>query len=299
VSNASTVTFSQLRAAPSGSDDDCVTLAEFLFPDRLDEERFQLLVTNKLYARLEELTATIHAAVADTVTNFAPIRNVFVTTAAAASVALNVVNTPIRIPGAPRGSWAGLDRALVNAEFDSSDGPLLIALKQARGVFDDRMRILFDDANVCAGKPVSDSVAANAYVLPGGDCSFLLLGLLRKPLADERYDNASLASRIGFVIGHELAHNEMTSSTDETMLAALLLHYPSNVFDEAIADVISAVSIVRAGLASAEALCSHQSQIWCARVPAGWVAAADASHPAPNARGNALCDTLIDLGFFV
>ncbi len=106
----------------------------------------------------------------------------------------------------------------------------------------------------------------------------------------------SLATRAGYVIAHELAHNTLVTPWFSTHIQALLSRYSSNLYSEAIADVISALAIVRSGLATAEQACHHISQLWCARVPLTWRPSLTHSHPGPNERGDLLCQTLVDLG---
>lgn len=290
---ASTVTWAALEAHPVGNAvSDCTTLAIFLFPDRMDETQFNLVVTAKLYDRLQELNEVLRSSLIDVLENFAPIRSVFSTLASVQAIQSAISNTRVRIAGAPRGSWAGMERGLADGEPLAEDGPMLMALKQAKAMFTDRSTLAFDGANACAAPAVYDGLSANAYVYPGGGCSHILLGVLRRPFADESYDNASLASRIGYVLAHELAHNSIVSAWQPVPLRALLTHYDSQFDAEALADVMAAVAIVRSGLATAEQVCRHVSQLWCARVPAGFSVSATDVHPPPNVRGDALCQTL-------
>ena len=217
-----------------------------------------------------------------------------------ALVAEAVRTTTVRIAGAPRNTWAGLQRGYADGFLDSGDGPLLMAVKQAKAVFTDRMDILFAGENPCAGPPIYDALDSNAYIYPGARCTHLLLGMLRRPFADERYDNASLATRVGYVLAHELAHNTLTTNSIQPEFANLLHQYSSSaVHNEAIADVVAALAIIHAGLATGEEVCHHVSQLWCARVPLWYNhASTGAIHPGPNERGDHLCATLRDLGLY-
>ena len=292
--NASAITWSQLRPQPTGNPTtDCVETARFLFPDRIDSEHFDLMVTPRLYSRLEEITAILRASVKHIVQNNAAVAAVFLSPAA---VAAKVESTTVRIAGAPRGTWAGIPYEFADGDMMSGDGPMLMALKAAKAMHTSRMGLLFRSANVCDGPPVYTAMQANAYIYPGGDCTHILLGILRKPFADERYDNASLASRAGYVIAHELAHNSLVSAWNGAARDTLLSRYTSNLHSEAIADLISALAIVHSGLATATEVCNHVSQLWCARVPMGYSPDPAATHPGPNSRGDLLCDTLVDLG---
>lgn len=294
LAQATTVTFSQLRAEPVGdAREDCPALAAFLFPDRLDEEHFSLMITDHLYERIHEVAEVLRDAVVHVVQNNPAISAVLEDPA---TVATSVQNTLVRIAGAPRGTWAAIQRDFADGNLDSTDGPMLMALKQSKAIFTDRINILFDNANLCSGPPVYDALEANAYIYPSGGCTHIMLGVLRKPFADERYNNASLASRVGYIMAHELGHNTINTAWNATNLAVLLHRYTSNLYSEALADLVSALAIIHAGLATSLEVCEHISQLWCARVPLGYTHSTHAAHPGPNERGDLLCETLSDLG---
>lgn len=294
VAQASTVTFSQLRAAPVGTAaSDCVGMANFLFPDRLDQEHFSLMITDRLYDRLETLTNDLREHVAQVVLTHPNVSIIFNSPSA---VAAAVRGTRARIAGAPRGTWAGITRGYADGHLASGDGPLVMALKQSRAVFMDRINVLFDNLDACTGPPLYDALEQNAYVYPGGDCTHMMLGVMRKPFSDERYDNASLASRVGYIMAHEFAHNTLVTPWYGVPRDALLHRYSPNLYAEAIADIIAALAIVRSGLATALEACHHISQLWCARTPLLYITSSSASHPGPNERGDLLCASLRDLG---
>lgn len=296
LAQASVVTFSQLEAAPKGDGhSDCAAMTHFLFPDRLDEQHFRLLVTDELYDRAEEITAVLRESAAQIVVDNPSIAAVL---ADPAAIAEDIRTTTVRIAGAPRGTWAGLQRGYVDGVLSSADGPLVMALKQARAIFMDRINTLFDGSGPCQGPPVYDALTTNAYIHPSALCTHMMLGILQKPFADERYDNTSLATRFGYVMAHELAHNTLNTQFIQPSYANLLHRYATSaVHDEAIADVISALAILHAGLATGEEVCRHVSQLWCARVPLVFDYYAGAVvHPGPNDRGDHLCATLGDLG---
>lgn len=295
VLNASAVSFSQLKAEPVGdAGADCISVARFLFPDRVDSEHFDLMISDRLYERLHEISEALRSAVADVVQNEASVSSVLTD---AAAVADAVQTTRIRVAGAPRGTWGGIARDYPDGRLESADGPMLMALKQAQAMFEDRTSLLFDAAGACAAPAVYPAVTANAYIYPGDDCTHILLGVLRKPFADERYDNASLASRAGWIVAHELAHNTLVTPWDTTAISSLLSRYSSNLYSEALADVVAALAVIHSGLATGTQVCHHVSQLWCARTPMGFTHDPGASHPGPNQRGDALCSTLGDLGF--
>ena len=295
--NASTATWAQLVAGPLGdATADCATLVRFLFPDRMDEVHFGGLVTDRLYARVQAMTETLRDAVAYVVERSTALRAVLQDPT---RVAWAVRNTVVRIPGAPRGTWAGLSSDLVHADLRSEDTVMELALKQSRAIFLARMRLVTDNANPCDGPALLDGLVTNAYIYPGVACSHLLLGLLRKPFADERYDDASLFGRVGAIVAHEFAHNTLHTPWNTPALETLLSRYAPNVHTEAIADVVGAMALVHSGMLSARQVCEHFSQMWCGRTPALWQPDPEAQHPAVNVRGDALCATLADLGYDV
>tara|TARA_X000001036_G_scaffold24790_1_gene20684 strand:+ start:5969 stop:6400 length:432 start_codon:yes stop_codon:yes gene_type:complete len=140
-----------------------------------------------------------------------------------------------------------------------------------------------------------------------------------------RYDDASLYTRFGYLIGHELAHHTLASPFVTAKLAPLVAEYPAVQHAEAIADIVAAIAIVRSGKATPAQVCEsisqvcalhrmdtflHRvcvyllttntlctaSQIWCARVPTNHVFDPNALHPPPNERGDKLCRTLRNIG---
>lgn len=310
LSEATTTTFSSLHlnrpsvlkprlrldSQPLGNPtSDCVAFSEWLFPDRLDNQYFDAIVTPTLYARLETMIEQLRTSVAHVVVNDPQISSTLVNPA---TVATEVQQTRVRVAGAPRGTWGGIVRGYVDAGLSSRDGPMVGALKQARALHLDRMDMLFDLPSACSGPPLYAALHQNAYIYPGGRCTHLLLGILRKPFADERYDDVSLATRAVYIVAHELAHNTLVTEWKPQM-NSLLHRYASTLHSEAIADVVAAVAIIHSGLALAHQVCEHISQLWCARTPMGYTTSSSASHPGPNERGDWLCLTLQDLGYAI
>lgn len=274
----------------------CISFTQWLFPDRLDNQYFQSLITNKMYSRVHSMFEELRTSVEHVVLNHKNISSILLN---ASKVATEVRETRIRVAGAPRGTWGGIQRDFTNPRLSSRDGPMLGALKQSRSMFLDRMNMLVDSPSACSGPPMFDSLEPNAYIYPGGRCTHILLGVLRKPFADERYDNTSLASRAGWIVAHELAHNTLISQTNSTKMEDLLHRYPQGTYSEAIADVIAALAVIHSGHATAKQICEHVSQLWCARTPLGYTTSEADTHPGPNERGDWMCETLADLGYSV
>jgi len=290
--NASVVTLSQLVGEPAGdAASACLAFTRRMFPDEIDAIHHELVVSPTLYDRMEAIVAEMRAGVAGVLREYAPVRSALVDPDA---IAADVEAVRIRVPGAPRGTWAGSARALPSASFDSADGVFVMAAKQARTVFLDRQGSLaYDATSACEGPSAYGALTQNAYIYPALRCSYYLLGLSFRPYADEAYDNASLAGRFGWVVAHEMAHSNL--NTPYLPYAdTLLVHYPhASTKNEAFADVLAGVAVLRSGLVpDRETLCSHVSQLWCARVPTGYYKDYGQSHPQANVRGDCLCETL-------
>lgn len=286
VVNATTITLSQLGGTSTGnSDTDCLNFMRTMFPDHVDEARFHATVDDGLYQRMQSLVLQIRIGVAAAVTA-SPVQEVLYDPQL---VANDVAVAGIRIAGAPRGSWAGIARAVPDPQISSTDGVFTMALKQSRALFLDRIvGLSLQGANPCDHPPFSSATTLNAYMIPSLKCSVLFLGMAHRPWLDSQYDDESLMSRGMMVIAHELAHLTLNTQYVTAQYAQLLRHYRSSTYDEAIADVVAAMGIVNTGAASRDRMLTHWCQIWCARTPLGWAYNPAASHPENNER----CDFL-------
>ena len=300
--NATSASFSQLVSS-SFSDPDlqCSSYVSKLFPDALDAEKFSIIYTGDLYTKMEILTRRIQKGVSDAVRENETIRKVLQDPDL---VADDIMKVRLRIPGAPRRTWAGADRNLPFALFDSKDSFFKMVLKQARSLFLDRQSLLvFDSTDVCDGPSVMDSMTANAYIYPSIQCSYYLLGLSLRPFLDAAFDEESLLSRFGYVYAHELAHSTLNTPWINSELEKLLHRYTPNTYSEAIADIVAGMGLMRSNQdsayqLSAERLCGHVAQSWCARVGSSYYSILSGVHPLANQRGDYFCETLLhDLGF--
>jgi hypothetical protein len=297
---ASTITWSQLSAVELSSAtrpsarSSCLRAARVAFPEAFDALVYNALVTKQLYDALEKSVPTIRNA-AKAALEKKPMSD-FYTSSAMRSRAIGVLEgTRLRIAGAPRGSWAGATREFVRPEFTSDDGALLMLLKQARAVYLDRIqRVVYGDS-LCEHPPLYDALERNAYMLMWEDtgCSMILPGLLVAPFADERYDQASLYGRIGFVVAHEFMHATAINKDVWNMshVRHVLRDYRGDHYTEAIADVGAMAALERTTALTNRELCAHVSQLFCARV--GWIdagsTAVSGTHPGGNQRGDAAC----------
>ena len=313
VANASTILISQLRALSnadanqlvggqaSDAESVCLDFTRMMFPDEIDSIQYELVISPTLYSRMEVIISQVRAGVAHVLRNNANVRGALL---APDVIANYVENVRIRIPGAPRGTWAASTRSAPIAQLSSTDGVFVMAAKQARAVFLERQAsMVYEESDVCEAPPHYAPLVANAYILPHWLCSYYLLGMSLRPWSDELYDDESLVSRFGWIIAHELAHMNMKGPGYQAGgAAALLWRYPHagsqtnyQTRNEAFADVLAALGVFQTGLVNASKLCEHVSQLWCARMPLGFVSG-NAVHPPPNSRGDSLCETLVDLG---
>ena len=274
----------------------CLRTARVAFPDAFDRLDFQTLVTDRLFDRLETLASRVKTSAEATLAD-PLVGNLFATAAGKAQALAALKATRVRIAGAEAGTWAGVRDETRRPDLSSDDGALLILVKQARSVYLNRVRLAMTQGDMCDHPPLFDALRRNAYLLLSTrfSCAMLLPGILVPPFADERYDDASLYGRIGYVLAHEFLHvTAFRSQWDEAYAGTLLHHYDPGTYIEAIADGGGVVAVLRLGIAGLDrdALCAHVSQLWCGRV--GWLdggATAQSStvHPPVNARGDYAC----------
>ena len=295
--NASTVRLSSLSALASASRDSarevCLAAAKRVFPDEFDRIAFNTLVTPALYSRLGQLTDLVREAAAVTLSEDL-IGNIFAEYTDRSVAYSKVRATKVRIAGAPRGTWAGINREFRRPDLTSDDSALTIIVKQARAVYLDRLLPVVTGAGICEHPALYAGVARNAYLLltSSSACSMILPGLIVPPFADERYDDASLVTRLGFVMAHEFMHVTAFRSQWSGAYAHLLMNaYPESTYVEAIADVGAAATVMRFAHVTNETLCASVSQLFCGRV--GWMPVlnepAPAWHPPTNMRGDNVC----------
>lgn len=297
VFNASSTTWSALAAHSSpitaavrpSAREVCLRAARVAFPDAFDHVAFDTLVTPTLYNRLYTMTGAIKDAAIATMQD-PLIASLYATSAGLAAAVAQLQDTTVRIAGAPRTTWAGVDNSFMRPALTSNDGAILILLKQARAVYFDRFARAVQQTSICHHPPLFDALERNAYLLLGTtfSCAVILPGMLVSPFADERYDDASLYSRIGYVVAHELMHvTAFRSRWDEDYADKLLHLYHPQTYIEAIADAGAMATLMRLGKTSNATLCAHVSQLWCARVGPQYRVAG--SHPLSNERGDYAC----------
>mgnify|MGYP003308208486 FL=1 len=274
----------------------CLRAARVAFPDAFDGIAFNQLVTPLLYDRLQNATEQLRGAAVEVLQ--APlIGNLYASPEKRDAAVEQLRTTHVRVAGAPSGSWAGVASNFVRPSFRSDDGAILMLLKQARAVFLDRLARVVRQTSMCEHPPLFDSLERNAYLLLSRSfsCVMLLPGLLVSPFADERYNDESLYSRVGYVLAHEMMHvTAHREDWHEAYASYLLYRYQPQTYLEAIADVGALAAVMRLGVVSNATLCAHLSQIWCARIGLLSADRTATSHPLSNNRGNHGCAFLRD-----
>lgn len=296
LANASMLTLSSLSVSSASRQSAwavCLAAAKKVFPDAFDKIAFDALVSPKLYERMRVMSESLREAAAITLSEDL-IGRVFTSYEDRSDAVAKIRASPLRIAGAPRGSWGGIQRPFRQPEINSNDGALTLLIKQARALFLDRLVPIVTGASLCEHPPLFPGAARNAYLLLSSTaaCAVILPGLITAPFAGERFDDQSLYERIGFVIAHEFFH--VTAATSQWNLAysdRLLVDYAASTQREAIADVGAVAALMRFRFVTNVSLCASVSQLFCGRVgfldnggdPKG------RTHPATNERGNSVC----------
>jgi len=284
----------------------CVGLARALFVEETESEYFHSIVPDYLYSRMEEVVEKVRRSLVRLFEEDDSVRRLYVRPS---DVAHSINTTSVRIPGAPRGSWAGAVGHTLQRHppFRSDDGVVVAVLKTTASVFTQTFNtasLPISGMNRSASDPTHcdvgftyDPLAANAYHLM--DCVYVLLPMCRRGFADALYDSDSLYSRFGYIVGHELAHAErLHQRSDSAAMRLIQLSHPvakefpmsEGALRERLADIYAVLGIVGSGLVAAEAFCAHVSQVWCGKyAPLAHVAPGTADHPPANLRGDALC----------
>jgi len=270
---------------------DCLGVMRSVFTDEVEAARFDATIPRFFYDRLQSLVSSIRVGVG-IAANTEPIKGILNNVT---EFVHRVSNAGVKIVGAPRGSWAGLERSIPRAELASSDGMFIMILKQARASFFDQVVQvgIVGGVSACDHAPFSSQTKWNAYILTDLDCSKYLLGLAHRPMLDPQYDDATIVSRGLHVVAHELSHISMSVGWDYTRFRDFLHHYHPDTYTEAIADTIAAVGVLSSGLVNRADFIQLFCQVWCSREPFGW------THPStnpitPHPSGNSRCDNLVN-----
>ncbi len=288
----------RLQSAPGeaqDSTDECANAVLSAFDDEVDEMLYDTMV-KPLGSMLLEVVNELRAHLQQTVTQpkFAS------TLKKPQDVVTAISNTRVIIPGAPRGSAFGLqhpklaNHLMHERVHTSGTGFALSVMLQQRSEIENKVAdSMRPNAGVCDTGPIYTSLDSNGYIYPGSACTHVLLGLFAYPMAHPRFSKAALASRIGYVVAHEMSHQTLVSEWNDAEMAALLDPYQSNHYAEAIADVLAIKAIADSGIVTPSTdVCRHVASIWCARVPENYTPSTGRRHPLPNERGDFACHVL-------
>jgi len=259
----------------------CFNSARMIFPDHFDRLVFDRLVGVSLNTRITTLVAEIKSTIES---EFLSGRTRFLIAAESDRLRIASLASSAVVTVVGNGHRSGDRLSLV-----STDGPLTIAVKQSRALFLKTMELALDFKSVCDLPSLMLATTRNAYILTMSNCIFLLPGILLPPFASLQYNDASLRSRIGFVVAHELSHIATFNPNREWdwgFAEELMQNYTTTTYTEAAADLV-AVSSMR-DLVSKDELCLNIGQIW-ASSPEGYSLDDRGVHPVFNLRGDNLC----------
>lgn len=289
---------------------DCVKLGLTFFPDEQKHILFNRVVGTRLYNRLQPIVQTLRDGVM--IAMDSPLaKSMFNSTDAARSC---VNNTLVRIPGAPRKTWAARNVQEPQVQFSSDNTVFEMIVLQASALQRERVEAVMTSTTLAEYWIETSPTARNAFVYALADAGFMLiyLGMLTSPYANPRahrllcdsnrmlvnalrptavlitallladYSDASLAVRVGAVIAHELAHcttvlpNEIWNSQP---VHAALSGYLELTHKEAMADIIGVAGVLESGVVDWPTLKDHWGQLFCSRRAPSYQEPSTGVHP--------------------
>ena len=234
VSNASAIRLSSLSALSSASRSSarevCLAAAKRVFPDEFDRIAFNALVTPALYERLRALSDAVREASAQTLSRGligAHLRAELHRTDAVSKIGGHQAAHRRR---AARHVGGHRPRVPAARSSTSTTRRSRSIVKQARAVFLDRLLPVVTRRHLRAPRAVHRRVAQRVPAAASTSaCAMLLPGLLVPPFADERYDDASLATRRGLRDGARVhARDGVPDAVERAYADSLLARYPSS-----------------------------------------------------------------------
>lgn len=257
---------------------DCVHTVRHFFVDAYESLIFQMLVPPTLEQRIHRLFAQLQAEM-QTVLGYETIRNLF--HGDVGPVRWLVQRASLRLVG---------DQP-PDARHVIPHETILAMLHQAGHATSERLRRVHASGDPCSMAPLFGGVTTNAYFLYPFGCVVVGAGILVRPFADESYSDTALLMGIGFVMAHELGHALLAGTIDPSRQARLLHAYPSSTYEEAVADLLGALTVLRLH-GDREDMCVRLQQIWCVYVDERSPLEAEPSHPYPHKRWEDLCALL-------
>lgn len=264
---------------------DCVHTIRHFFTDAYEAFVFQTLVSPPLHTRIRALFARLQTEM-QAVLQYSIIQALF--RHDTKHVQRMVSDASLQLVGDTAPHSASRDA------FTFAGAPhntVAAMLEQAQRSTVSRLRRVQDQSAPCSMAPLFGGVTTNAYFLYPFGCVVVGSGVLLRPFADESYTDTALLMGIGFVLAHELGHALLAGKVDRTLQAQLFAAYPSSTYEEAIADMLAALAIVRIH-GSREDMCVRLQQVWCAYVDEQTTFDTRPSHPYPHKRWEDLCDVL-------
>jgi len=289
---------------------ECGALVGFVAPSSMDHAAFQTRFTKRMLARLESLFDTFRTKMLQTVNQMS---NVFKDVSLIEYAFLNV---RVRIPGATQsdsatfgGKVSSVSRTVdntdayelqwqadvVNGAFQSADGVLLNMLDSARAT----KRLQFKHAvsdevkDPCELLPLYDAQLVNAYYMFPSNCIVMFLGMATDNVLNDGYDDATLLSRYGWVLAHELAHASMWSRRFKQPYDRLLQRYGSFAKEEGLADILAAVATTKAaGGSNAYTTLLNVAQVFCVSDVGLSLDHLLNSHPSSTNRASLACQSI-------
>lgn len=150
---------------------DCVALGLTFHPEEQNKILFDRIVGARLYDRLERVVETLREGVMRSLE--APVaRAMFNSTAAVRSC---VNSTLVRIPGAPRNSWAGRSVAEPQVNLDSRDTVFEMVVKQASALLRERVEAVMTSTTLANNWIETSPTARNAFVYALAQGGYMLM----------------------------------------------------------------------------------------------------------------------------
>lgn len=180
IATAASARLTQLVAhSHAEADAACLAFTRAMFPAEVARMHHDIVVPERMYARLEALVADMRAAMFRVVERVDLVRRALPDPQGF----LHLVNrTRVRIVGAPPATWAsGRRAAAVTPRLESDDGVLVMAAKQARSHFQDRFAVTNGLGDVCDAYFVYSPLTTQATKVVHRACVHLYLGTLMAP----------------------------------------------------------------------------------------------------------------------